>query len=280
MKSYTLPPTQVDGYKVDHRRQYPENTLMVFSNLTPRGTRTHSDKVVFFGLQYFIKRYLIEDWNESFFSKPLDEILKKYTRRLNNYLGPNKIGTKHIEDLHALGYLPLKIMALPEGSRVNLRVPMFVVFNTDERFFWLTNAIETILSCSTWLGCTSATTAYEYAQILKNACNKTAPEMIDFVPWQAHDFSFRGHSSFESAMISGAAHLTSFTGTDTLPAIDWLEEFYGADSDKECVGGSVAASEHSVACMGSSFNDVEIDEEYEVEVTYDDDGNIISERVI
>jgi nicotinamide phosphoribosyltransferase len=256
-------PLLVDGYKTGHKDQYPENARVVFSNMTPRGSRTGVDKVVFFGLQYFLKEYVINNWNESFFSRPIEEVCARYTRRLNGYLGPNGIGDKHIRDLHALGYLPLEFWALPEGSNVDLRVPMYVVFNTrpdvmpDAVFAWVTNSIETIASTTIWLPTTSATTALQYRKILNAWAQKTNPEMIDFVPWQGHDFSYRGHSSNESAVTSAAGHLLSFTGTDTVPVIDFLEEFYGANSDKELVGGSVAATEHSVMCMGGLEDEIE-----------------------
>jgi nicotinamide phosphoribosyltransferase len=254
----TLAPLLIDGYKVDHRRQYPANSELVFSNLTARGTRVKRvNKVISFGLQYFMKKYLLDAWERTFFSRPLDEVTKKYGRRLLNYLGVNNIGDQHIRDLHALGYLPLEIWALPEGSNVNLRVPMFVVYNTDARFFWLTNAIETILSCSTWGCSTSATTALIYRKIFNEWAEKTNPEMIGFVPFQGHDFSFRGMMGLEAATMSGAAHLLSFVGTDTLPAIDFLEEYYNADSDKEMVGVSVAATEHSVMSLGGMKDEVE-----------------------
>jgi nicotinamide phosphoribosyltransferase len=254
----TLAPLLVDGYKVDHRRQYPTNSQLVFSNLTPRGTRVNGlDKVITFGLQYFMKKYLIEEWNRTFFNLPLDTVTARYGRRLLGYLGVNNIGDQHIRDLHALGYLPLEIWALPEGSNVNLRVPTFVVWNTDARFFWLTNAIETILSTTIWGPCTSATTAVMYRQIFEKWAKETSPEAIGFVPWQGHDFSFRGHFGFEAACMSGAAHLLSFTGTDTLPAIDFLEEYYNADCEKELIGGSVAATEHSVMCLGGMEDEVE-----------------------
>lgn len=251
------PELTYDGYKCDHRRQYPLNCLLVFSNLTARGSRVKGlKKVIKFGLQAFIKKHLMGDWDKDFFQQDIEVVVKRYTRRLNNYLGPNAIGDQHIRDLHALGYLPLEIWALPEGSNVNLRVPMFIMWNTDDRFYWLTNAIETIISCSTWGTCTSATTALMYRQILNAWALKTNPEMIDFVQWQGHDFSFRGHFGFEAAIMSGAAHLLSFTGTDTVPAIDFLEQYYNADSDKELVGGSVSATEHSVMCMGGVDDEI------------------------
>ena len=251
------PATAIDGYKVDHRRQYPNNTEIVFSNLTARTTRReYTDHMVFFGLQYFIKSFLIKSWNEDFFQQPKEEVIRRFSRRINNYLGPNQVGTQHISDLHDLGYLPIKIMALPEGTVYPLRVPCLVIFNTDERFFWLTNYLETILSANVWGMCTSATTAHQYKKILTAYALETDGN-TEFVNWQGHDFSFRGMFGAEAAAMSGAAHLLSFTGTDTIPAIDFLEDYYGANSDLELVGGSVAATEHSVMCAGGMENELE-----------------------
>lgn len=244
------PEVQIDGYKVDHRRQYAPGTELVVSNFTARSTRREiltESMTVFFGLQYFIKEYLIKQWNENFFNRPKEEVLKRFARRINNYLGPNQVGTDHIAALHDLGYLPISIWALPEGSRVKLRTPSLVIYNTLPEFFWVTNYLETILSTTIWGPCTSATTAFEYKLLLTKYALETVGN-ADFVQWQGHDFSFRGMFGFEAACMSGGAHLLSFTGTDTIPAIDWLEEYYNADSDKELIGGSVAATEHSVAC--------------------------------
>lgn len=243
-----------DGYKVDHRRQMPANAVFQFNNFTPRKTRRENvDKIVFFGLQYFIKKYLIEDFNNSFFLLPKETAIKKYARRINNYLGEgHRVTFDHIAALHDLGYLPLEIKALPEGTRVNIKVSPVVMYNTHPDFTWLVGYLETIFSCIIWGPCTSATTAFEYRRLL----NKFAMESVgnaDFVPFQGHDFSFRGMFGLEAAKMSGAAHLLSFVGTDTIPAIDFLEEYYNADSDKELIGCSVAATEHSVMCMGTGL---------------------------
>lgn len=254
---YLNPVTAIDGYKVDHRRQYPDNTQVIFSNLTARKSRRgYTDQMVFFGLQYFIKHFLIDSWNRDFFQQPKDQIIRQFSRRINNYLGPNNVGTQHIEELHDLGYLPIKIMALSEGSVYPLKVPCLVLYNTDERFFWLTNYLETILSANVWGMCTSATTALQYRKIFETYALETDGD-IAFVDWQGHDFSFRGMYGAEAAVMSGAAHLLSFTGTDTIPAIDFLEQYYRADSDHELVGGSVAATEHSVMCAGGMENELE-----------------------
>lgn len=245
------PETLIDGYKVDHRRQYPEGTELIVSNYTARGTRREdTNKVVFFGLQYFLKEYLINIWNREFFQKPEDEVAERFARRIRNYVGPQaaeQIGTDHIRALHKLGYLPVKVLALAEGTEYKLRIPSVVIYNTKKEFYWITNYLETIFSTLVWGPCTSATTAHQYKKLLKKFALDTVGN-ADFVPWQGHDFSFRGMFGLEAAVMSGGAHLISFTGTDTIPAIDWLEDYYNADSDKELIGGSVAATEHSVAC--------------------------------
>jgi len=246
-----------DGYKVDHRRQYPNKTTLVYSNWTPRKSRIEGiDNVVFFGLQYFIKKYIIEDFQNNFFNQPKETICKKYSRRINNYLGENSVGIKHIEDLHDLGYIPMVIKALPEGVSVPIRVPMFTMYNSLPEFFWLTNYFETLLSTTVWLPCNSATIAKQYRIILDKYAEETA-SALEFVDWQGHDFSMRGMAGLEAAIISSAGHLLSFTGTDTIPTIDFLETYYNADSDKELIGGSVAATEHSVMCMGTNTGEQE-----------------------
>ena len=240
-----------DGYKLDHRRQYPEKTTLVYSNWTPRKSRIEGiDKVVLFGLQYFIKKYLMEMFDEEFFNQPKNDILLKYARRINHYLGENAVGTQHIADLHDLGYLPIVIKALPEGTEVPIRVPMFTLYNTKPEFYWLTNYFETLMSTVIWMPCTSATIAKAYRKVLDRYAAETSSQEA-FVDWQGHDFSMRGMAGIEAAMISGAGHLLSFTGTDTIPAIDFMEKYYGADSGTELIGGSVAATEHSVMCMGT-----------------------------
>lgn len=240
-----------DGYKLDHRRQYPAGTTLVYSNWTPRKSRIAGiDEVVFFGLQYFIKKYILEDFETHFFKQPKEKVVAAYRRRINNYLGENQIGTQHIEDLHDLGYIPMVIKALPEGSSVPVRVPMFTICNTHPAFFWLTNYFETLLSTVIWLPCTAATIARHYRKILDGYAEQTS-SVPAFVDWQGHDFAMRGMAGIEAGLTAAAGHLLSFTGTDTVPAIDFLEQYYNADSDKELVGGSVAATEHSVMSMGT-----------------------------
>lgn len=262
MRNPTLPVLLKDGYKVGHKFQYPDGTTLVYSNFTPRSSRLPGvNDVIFFGLQYFIKEYLIADFQDNFFDQDKDWVVSRYKRRIDNYLGPDAIPVDHIAALWELGYLPVSISAVPEGTAVPLRVPMFTIHNTLPEFFWLTNMLETIMSAVLWMPCTSATIANEYRKVFTAfACLTVDDEEgvnPTFVPWQGHDFSFRGLPGLEAAMESGAAHLLSFAGTDTIPAIDFLENYYNADSDVELIGGSVAATEHSVMCMGGEADEIE-----------------------
>lgn len=246
-----------DGYKVGHKFQYPEGTTLVYSNLTPRKSReAEAEGVVFFGLQYFIKEYLMNQFNDDFFQQPKEKVLQHYKTRINNYLGKDSITYNHIEELHDLGYLPIEIKALPEGTYVPMKIPVLTIKNTRPEFFWLTNMLETIMSAILWKPSTSASTAFRYYQQFTHFAKETVGNDDSFIPWQGHDFSFRGMSGVEDAVLSGAGHLLSFTGTDTIPAIDFLENYYGANCEKELIGGSVPATEHSVMCMGTKDDEI------------------------
>ncbi|MCH7379484.1 MULTISPECIES: nicotinate phosphoribosyltransferase [Acinetobacter] len=253
------PLNAIDFYKADHRRQYPVGTEYVYANFTPRSSRLakmlpdFDDKIVFFGLQGFIKHFLIETWNEGFFNQAKAKVVAAYKRRMDNALGEGAVPVEHIEALHDLGYLPLKIKALPEGSRVNIKVPVLTIINTDPNFFWLTNYIETVLSAELWKSCTTASIAYEYKRLLTQYAEKTGAP-LDFVAVQGHDFSSRGMSGIYDAAQSGVGHLTSFIGTDSVASIDYAEEYYNATG---VIGVSVPATEHSVMCMGSEESEIE-----------------------
>ena len=249
--------TAIDGYKLDHRRQYPPGTQKVYSNWTPRSSRTGESAVVFFGLQYLIAHYLEDEMRRNFFEQPKAHAVNEYKRRLLSYVGDDAagaIGTDHIAALHDLQYLPLKICALPEGSIGRIGLPMLTIENTHDDFFWLVNYFETLISSILWMPCTSATTAARYRGYLDMIAKKTGTDP-DAVQWQAHDFSFRGMPGLEAAQLSGAGHLLSFRGTDSIPAIDFLEKYYGPIGHQ--IGGSVPATEHSVMCAGGKDGELE-----------------------
>jgi nicotinamide phosphoribosyltransferase len=254
------PPTLLtDFYKISHVLQYPVGTTSVYSTWTPRESRVEGiDRIVAFGTQAVIQRYLVDYFNEHFFARPLASVVDEYVRIIRNTLGVESPTTEHLEELWNLGFLPLEVRALPEGMLAPLRVPTVTVCNTRPCFFWLTNFIETLFSVESWLASTSATLAFEYRKIFTRYALDTGGD-LGAVPFQGHDFAFRGMGSVEAAAASGAAHLLSFVGTDTIPAILFLEYYYGADTDHEVVGVSIPATEHSVMC---AYGNEEPDDEF------------------
>jgi nicotinamide phosphoribosyltransferase len=232
-----------DAYKLGHRILEPAKTEYVYSNFTNRNSRIGDiKKVVAFGLQAFIERYIVDEF-VPFFEASEDEVAALYEERVTQILGPNPIGSDHIRALHRKGFLPLEFRSVKEGTLVPLQVPTLTVENTDPEFAWLTNYIETILSTSIWFPSTSATKDLYVRKFIEGWAERTGSDK-DFIDWQWHDFSFRGQTSEESAAMSGAAHLLSFKGTDNLNAFDWIDSYYPGDNG--FVGGSVSATEHSI----------------------------------
>jgi len=221
-----------DSYKMSHYRQYPPSTTNVYSYFESRdGARWR--KTVFFGLQYFIERYLegrvvtpdlVEEaatYAELHFGAPLF-----------NYDGWMDIAVNH------KGYLPVRIKAVNEGTPVPVSNVMMTVEATDPKHYWLTNYLETLL-VNVWYPCTVATQSREMKKVWLRYLQETGdPLTVDF---KLHDFGCRGVTCPEQAGLGGAAHLVNFKGTDTLPAIVLADKFYGCDM----AGFSIPASEHS-----------------------------------
>lgn len=263
-----------DGYKLGHRLMYPSNMTKLYSNFTPRGNKylpEATEGAVVFGIQYFIKKYLVKDFNECFFNLPEEVVVEHYRSLLTSYLGnetATMIGVGHIRDLHRLGYLPIKIKALPEGAYCPMGVPLLTITNTHPKFAWLTNYLESLTSNVLWHPITAATMADVFKRELIRHAIKTGfynledTSNIDFL---CHDFSMRGMSSLESSIVSGMAFLTSFSGSECVPAIKSLEFYYNADPSKQVVAATVPASEHSVECTNAFYDnnsDVPNDETY------------------
>lgn len=244
-----IPTLLCDFYKVSHREQYPTGTEKVYSTWTPRTSRLEGiTEVVALGFQEFVDNFLIGFFNENFFARSKSEVVAEYTRYIKCTLGVQQPHTAHIEYLHDLGYLPLLVKALPEGTKTPLKVPMLTIESTDKNCFWLTNYLESLGSCELWQTSTSATLADDYFKMLTAYALETVGD-ASFVPFQGHDFSMRGMSSLASATKSGFGHLAAgFVGTDTIPAIMFAEQYYGANIEKELVGTSIPATEHSVQC--------------------------------
>lgn len=239
---------------------YPEGTTKVYSNFTPR-SMSHlmvpdefkDNKIVWVGLQAFLHD-LSHFWDETFFDRDIDDVVDEFEQFVRPFVGPNGVDSTHIRKLHALHYLPLRIKTLPEGSRVDIGVPVLTITNTVDHAFWLPNFMETWMSCEIWKTPTSATIAHAYRRIIDKYADITGGNK-DFVAWQGHDFSVRGMSGIYDAAKSGLGHLLSFTGTDNLPAVKLINDVY--EGGQTFVGGSVPATEHSVMCAGGKEHEVD-----------------------
>jgi nicotinamide phosphoribosyltransferase len=243
-----------DGYKTGHHQQYPQGTRLVYSNFTPRSSKyapKGCDKVVSFG-QQMVMMQIHESFQKEFFSKPKDEVCGEMKRELSMYLGTD-YDVSHFEALHDLGYLPIAVKAIEEGTLVPIKTPVLTIYNTLPEFYWVTNYLETIISNLLWKPMTSATIAHTYRKVLSKWQDKTDKEKAWFIDWQGHDFSMRGMDSVEATISSGLGHLTSFSGTDSLPAIYGARKYYG---ETGFVGGSVNATEHSVMCAGGKDDEI------------------------
>ena len=252
------PLLMVDFYKVCHSSQYPAGLTKMVSYYTPRMSRLKDvDKVTMFGLQGFIKEYLIDGFNQNFFNRPEEEVADEYNRTLTHTLGAGTYDDQKIRDLHRLGYLPLEISAVPEGTRTAIGVPQIEITNTHPNFVWLVNTIETLLSCTMWHTQVSAEVGVRYRKIVQKYHDLTCDDSVP-VSTLLGDFSMRGQHSAESAMKSSAGWLLSFANTATVPAIMWMEDYYNCDVTKEVVGKGAISTEHSVMCSNFAVDGDEV----------------------
>jgi nicotinamide phosphoribosyltransferase len=244
-----------DSYKVTHHLQYPPGTEKVYSYFECRGGKF--PEVCFFGLQYYIKKYLTGpvvtmdkiDAAEEYFKIHFSHPKWGYNDKLFNRQAWEYIATHHA------GYLPIRIKSVPEGTVLPYKNVLFTMENTDPKCFWLTNYLETLL-VQTWYPTTVCTQSREMKKIItkylkQTGCQKVIDDGLHM--FKLHDFGFRGVSSVESAATGGGAHLVNFMGTDTMAALVMLKEFYG----EACAGFSIPASEHSTMTSWGKEGEVE-----------------------
>ena len=190
----------LDYYKATHHEQYPKGLTRLVSYFTPRTSRIpNENEVVFFGLQAFLRTYLCDYVQKNFFELPLEDVIASYGRVLDYTLGENTYSKKKMADLHKLGYFPLRIRALPEGSWVPMQVPCIEITNTHPDFAWLVNTIESLLSAEMWHPMISATVGAFYRGIVDKAYNISVDDNVPHAR-ALSDFSFRGQESLQSAM--------------------------------------------------------------------------------
>lgn len=223
-----------DSYKVSHFQQYPPGTERVFSYIESRGhDENRLDSTVFFGLQAFVEEYLSKPITQEM----IDEAADIY--QLHG-IGFNREGWEYILQEHN-GYLPVRIQAVPEGTRVPLHNVLATIVNTDSQVPWLTSYLETAILRAIWYPTTVATVSNSIKRVLLEYWNKTSFEPVESLDFKLHDFGSRGVSSLESSALGGMAHLINFQGTDNVVALAAARKYYACDM----AGFSIPAAEHS-----------------------------------
>lgn len=237
-----------DTYKTCHYLMYDKGLAYLTSYWVPRKSmfeREENKKMVFFGLQAFIQEYLIKYFNDNFFDIPSDSILDTFRKYMNIQIGEGNYGTENIEALHKLGYLPLRLRALPEGSKVNMGVPCIELTNTVSGFAWLVQWVECILQAELWKTCNHATIGNMYYRLAKYWYGKNADEWLD--PRNSFsDFGMRGMSCINEAARCSAAWLLSANKTSTVCALPYIDKFYDADCSYNHFGQGGVSTEHAV----------------------------------
>ena len=253
-QSYINPIFLTDSYKLSHINFTSKGVEAIYSNFTPRFTeylgakfKTFDGGIVWFGLQAAIQKIVFEYWESNFFKRDKEEVISEAERFLGRYIGMNNIS--HFEDLHDLGYLPIRIKSLPEGCIVSKGTPCFTITNTHPDYQWLPNYLESVFSAEVWKPMTTATIGRVLKRIAVDASIETTGDAAG-ADFQLHDFSFRGQSGIESGAASGGGMLLSTLGTDNIPSIAWMEHYYHADIMKDEIAYSVPAGEHSVTTLG------------------------------
>ena len=241
---------KTDFYKVTHMQQYNTGITHFTSYLTPRGSRFKNiDKMVVFGIANFVNEILYKDFNENFFGKHWLDIYEDLIEVLHDGLHYSLPTIKEtelkIKKLYNLGYLPIELNGLPEGTLCPMGVPAIEIRSTHPDFAWVAQSIESILSCEFWHPAISATMAFEYKKIAKAAYDKTVDDDISHMTAMC-DFSMRGQESYASSVASGAAFLTSFYNCSTIESRRYIRENYN-DTKPERVNG-LTSTEHSVMC--------------------------------
>ena len=209
-----------------------------------------NQKMVFFGLQAFIKEFLIDYFKKNFFDVPIEDVISEYNKYMDIQLGEGNYDVDNIVALHELGYLPLEINALPEGSLVNMGVPCIEVTNTHDDFAWLVQWIECIMQAELWKTCNHATIGHMYYKLAKKWYGKNADDNLDARNAFA-DFGMRGMSCMNEAVRCSAAWLLSSNKTSSIPALPYIDKYYNADCSKNHIGVGAISTEHSV--MGANY---------------------------
>ncbi len=243
-----------DTYKHTHPRMYPRKEpykmKALVSYLTPRKNMSSAfPTMVFVGLQPFMIDYLVDGFNNQFFNRPLNEVETEYKHYMDIQIGIANTEWIEIAALHQLGYLPIEIRALPEGTVVNMGIPVVEMRNTHPDFAWVVQWIECILQAELWATCAYATVGKAYHDLAEQYYKETTEDADPYMAMA--DFGMRGMSCIEDSIRASASWLLSFNKTSTIPALPYIDQYYNANCAANGIGRGAVSTEHSV--MGANY---------------------------
>lgn len=231
-----------DSYKVHHPALYHPSTSSMLEYIEARGCATdpYISELAFIGMQYITKRHFTTRLTHAHIDEAKRKLKKHFLGRDLFY----EAGWRRIVDEFD-GWLPLEVRAVREGTIVPLSQAMVIIKETHPDFAWLVPQYEAVF-LRIWSPISVASGSLEALKInlefLEKTTDLTEEERFQTALIMDHDFGCRGVNVDEQARVDGAAHLLFSVGTDTLPALEMLDEYYGC----EMAGFSVSATEHSV----------------------------------
>lgn len=246
-KTFKINPLyEADSYKTAHPMMIADGATREYWTWIPRSLKYMPkgiDKIMSAG-QQLVVRHLHSTFQEFFFSQPID-VAHQFTKDISLHLN-QEYNFQGFSDLHKLGYLPIRIKALPEGIFTNPNIPHMTGINTVDGYAWLGLFLETYISKLAWQLPTAATIAHKFKQNAKEWVSKTDEKNLWLTDYMCHDFHSRGGNPFTSVAV-GLGHAMSNLGSDTLNVIPASRYYYDFPEDQVPIF-SVVASEHSVSC--------------------------------
>lgn len=185
-------------------------------------------------------RGIVKNYFLPFFTK--DDIEEGYEESLSCFGDPSYFPKEIWEKVLHLGYYPIKIKAVKEGSVVPTSNVLLTIESTEP---WFANMIshfeDWLMWC--WYSTAVATRAYNIRKALIPSFEKS--QVNPYYGFAVNDFGYRGAKFNEAACYGGAGFLTFFDGTDNLASRKFIKDYYSTPG----IGQSVWATEHSVATV-------------------------------
>ena len=204
-----------------------------------------------------IEEKLHEEWQEHFFSIPESEFSIYLDQYLNFILNDQKIPCSKLQikhkfkDLYDLGYLPIKICTVDEGTFIKPNnIPILSIVNTNEDFPWLPGYLETLILSESWYSIILSTVYAEFKKLALKYFIKTVDNSYDKVDFAFSEFGTRGGQSLETSLKASEAFSLYFRKSANLSTTVNLSEYYSAPIDQ--VSGAMS-TEHSVMCLNQSY---------------------------